>query len=432
MIAKITAGNKFYGVLAYNQKKVAVGQAKVLYQSGLVNTNPTTAAQTLEALSNSRVKNPVFHASLSFAEADREKLDDKKMLLLAKEYMEQMGYKDQPMIIYRHYDTKHPHVHVVTSRVNVNTQLKIKAQMEGRRSKVITDQMEIKHGLTISDKKQLEVKDVVKNIKQAMEAGRPENVAFLNKALTKADAPVRAELAGKGLVFYKVAPDGKRTSKSFKSSLFKAYELDYKSMQKTFAQNKENRIYVRNAVRETLQGATPISMKNFTEKLRAKKIETDFRGGTKGLLGVHYIYKGHRYKGSDLERALSWNNTKKRLELPDATDYTLREQLKASMKSGEPIRMKYRNGRIHFSSNDPDLDEKLNSMHSDDALELTEKHNDYQRDSKEQLKMENKAGTKTLGGAATFISSAFGSEVDEYLRKRKKRLAEDRKLQRRI
>lgn len=32
--------------------------------------------------------------------------------------MEEMGYKDQPYAIYRHFDKEHPHVHIVSSQIN--------------------------------------------------------------------------------------------------------------------------------------------------------------------------------------------------------------------------------------------------------------------------------------------------------------------------
>jgi len=79
MIAKIKTGAKFYGAARYNQQKVDSGQAKVLYQSGFLNTDPQTIADTLHYVSGSRVKKPVFHASLSFTKADGDKLDDGKM-----------------------------------------------------------------------------------------------------------------------------------------------------------------------------------------------------------------------------------------------------------------------------------------------------------------------------------------------------------------
>jgi len=96
MIAKIKTGAKFYGAARYNQQKVDQNQAKVLYQSGFLNTNPQTIADTLHYVSGFRVKKPVFHASLSFAKADKDRLDDEKMVELAREYMDRMGGGDLP------------------------------------------------------------------------------------------------------------------------------------------------------------------------------------------------------------------------------------------------------------------------------------------------------------------------------------------------
>ena len=411
MIAKIKTGAKFYGAARYNQQKVDSGQAKVLYQSGFLNTKPQTVADTLHYVSGSRVKKPVFHASLSFAKADKDKLDDEKMVRLAKEYMDKMGYGKQPMVIYRHYDTEHPHVHVLTTRVDVETRRKIKDHFEGRKSKKITDQMEIKYGLTVSDKKKIAEKDIVTDVRNALEKTKPESVEFLNKALQKSGSSARVQVAGKGLVYYKIDGKGKRKSKSYKASSFKEFGLDAAQLKGTFLANKKDRFYVKNMVQDTLKEAEKLSVREFKKQMNAKSIDPVFREGSKGYLGVHYVYKQHAYKGSDLDRSLSWGKVKGHLELPTAEEYAFKKNLEVSIKSGQPIKMTLENDRIKFSSSNPDLDEKLNKGDQYDSIDIARKHNRHQ------------AGKSYSGNGSNRVESilnAFGDDVDEFLRKRKR------------
>src|SRR5690606_960866 len=61
-------------------------------------------------------KNRYAHITLNLPHG--EHLDDKAFRELSGEYMEQMGYGEQPYVVVRHNDTKHEHVHIVTTNVD--------------------------------------------------------------------------------------------------------------------------------------------------------------------------------------------------------------------------------------------------------------------------------------------------------------------------
>ena len=149
----------------------------------------------------------------------------------------------------------------MTTRVDVETRRKIKDHFEGRKSKKITDQMEIKHGLTISDKKKIAEKEIVTDVKNALKNGKPENADFLNKALQKSGSSVRVQAVGKGIVYYKIDGKGKRKSKSYKASNFKESGLDVVRLKSTFQANKRDRIYVKDTVQSVLNGAEKLFVK---------------------------------------------------------------------------------------------------------------------------------------------------------------------------
>ncbi len=61
-------------------------------------------------------KNRYAHISLNLPHG--EHLDDKTFHKVSEEYMKQMGYGEQPYVVVRHNDTKHEHVHIITTNVN--------------------------------------------------------------------------------------------------------------------------------------------------------------------------------------------------------------------------------------------------------------------------------------------------------------------------
>ena len=91
-----------------------------------------------------RTKNVVFHCSLN--PHPDEKLSDEQLTQIAQEYMQTLGYGEQPYIVFKHHDIEREHIHIVSLRVN-STGEKINDKFENRRSKRITDHLEHKYGL---------------------------------------------------------------------------------------------------------------------------------------------------------------------------------------------------------------------------------------------------------------------------------------------
>ena len=120
MIAKIIKGTSFSGVLAYILGKQE-GKARILYAEGVrANAQASDIASdfALQASMRPNVKKPVCHTILSFSAEDTERLSDKVMRDLAKEYLQRMGYADTQYLIVRHLDREHPHLHICINRVN--------------------------------------------------------------------------------------------------------------------------------------------------------------------------------------------------------------------------------------------------------------------------------------------------------------------------
>jgi len=92
-------------------------------------------------------KNRYAHISLSLPHG--EHLDDDTFLKISKEYMQEMGYGYQPYVVVRHTDTKHEHVHIVTT--NVKEDGKVLGIFNSYRRNIATHQhLEKKYGLSPS------------------------------------------------------------------------------------------------------------------------------------------------------------------------------------------------------------------------------------------------------------------------------------------
>ncbi|HUZ57497.1 MAG TPA: relaxase/mobilization nuclease domain-containing protein, partial [Hanamia sp.] len=131
------AGGNFNAV-NYNEKKVKQGVAGLVFFENfgsLQDKKEITKEEFkkyLQAYSsrNNKIKNPVFHATCSCKERE---LSHEQLKDIALEIMQSLGYKENPVLIYEHHDTKNNHIHIVTSRVGEDGK-KIKDNFEGKRA----------------------------------------------------------------------------------------------------------------------------------------------------------------------------------------------------------------------------------------------------------------------------------------------------------
>lgn len=89
-------------------------------------------------------KNRYAHISLNLPH--NEHVDDSTFFEISKEYMEKMGYGEQPFMVVRHKDTKHEHVHILTTNVNDKGQV-LSLYNSKRRSMATTRYLETKYRL---------------------------------------------------------------------------------------------------------------------------------------------------------------------------------------------------------------------------------------------------------------------------------------------
>ena len=158
MVAKITVGTSLYGALAYNGMKVNEGEGKLLavnkvFDDGSGRVDIARAEQDFKRYmpENVRTRNKVIHISLNPHPDDR--LTDMEMEQLAREYLEKLGYGDQPYLIFKHEDINRHHLHIVSVNVDEHGR-RLNKDFIHRRSKRITTELEKKYGLHPADRRQ--------------------------------------------------------------------------------------------------------------------------------------------------------------------------------------------------------------------------------------------------------------------------------------
>lgn len=98
---------------------------------------------------NRRTEKPVIHISLNPHPDDVP--TDGQLASFGQEYMEKMGYGNQPYIIYRHEDIGRPHIHIVSLRINEQGK-KINDYKEWQRSTTACRELERKYHLSPAEK----------------------------------------------------------------------------------------------------------------------------------------------------------------------------------------------------------------------------------------------------------------------------------------
>lgn len=158
MVIRITSGSSPTGAVYYNETKVGKGEAERLAVRNFRGVRlpveelglPTVAAKLENQVSlNPSIRKPTFHASLSLAKGETPSASD--MLNMADRYMEGLGYGKQPYVVYQHHDTDHPHLHIVSVRVD-SAGKKVSDTFERERSNKLRQSIEVEFGLHVAEK----------------------------------------------------------------------------------------------------------------------------------------------------------------------------------------------------------------------------------------------------------------------------------------
>lgn len=340
MIAKIGKGSNLIGALSYNQLKVDKGQGSVLSTNNLPEPNNTSNYITqlykhLEPylLLNNKTEKVVRHISLN--PNPNDKLTDETLNEIAKQYMNSMGYENQPYIVYKHSDIEREHIHIVTVCTDLEGK-KIDDKYDHLKSMKACREIEGKFNLTSSlkqiDKESKQIPFTpVDYTKHNLKAQIASVIRYLPKyykydSLTSYNAllslfNIRAEKVEasyngqikQGLVYFAINEKGEKVSNPFKASLF-GKNASYQGLEKHFKSSKEklknspNKTNLRQTIEIALN--TTNSQQEFKGELLNHGINVVlFQNKDNRIYGVTFIDHNSKgvYKGSDLSKGLSAN-----------------------------------------------------------------------------------------------------------------------------
>lgn len=151
MVCKVRSGKNIKGALNYNEHKVKEGVAECIGAANFVgepqqlrfSDKLARFEQLIEK--NARAKTNCVHISLNFDVC--EKLSQNKLNEIAADYMEKIGFGDQPYLVYQHNDAAHPHLHIVTTNIQENGKRISIHNLGKNQSEVARKGIEEKYGL---------------------------------------------------------------------------------------------------------------------------------------------------------------------------------------------------------------------------------------------------------------------------------------------
>lgn len=330
MVAKITFPDSLTDALNYHEQKVQHGQARcLLAQNFLKEKDHLTfhdKKRRFERLMqlNTRAVKKLVHISLNFHPS--EKPSPGQLREIADLYMNQLGYSQQPYLVYLHRDAGHPHIHILTTNIQPDGK-RMSTHFMGKRlsepaRKLIEEKFnlvrtagntpgndlptgaQLVYGKTPTKRAIVNVLDEV--IPHYRYCSLEQLNAILNRRNVLADRGKENSNTFKkgGLVYRALDDKGAPTGVPIKaSSIYNKPTLSY--LQKRMAENSEAKAPHKPAVRQRVDHALQNagSLDEFIHRLKTKKIDSVLhRNDTGYIYGITFVDHQTKtvFKGSDL------------------------------------------------------------------------------------------------------------------------------------
>lgn len=347
MVAKIIHSKSIRAIISYNENKVRDSEAKLLLAAGFpVGHEQLSFNGKLERFlkltrQNERTQTNAMHVILSFSPQD--KLDNDILQSIALQYMEAIGFVSQPFLLYRHYDTYNPHIHLATVNIAPGGQ-RIETHNIGRnQSEGARKLLEELYGLVKAEEQHKEddfflrpvslqkvvhgksaaKAEVTTIVRQITDTYKFTSLPELNAVLHQFNLMAYRGPEGSrmyengGLVYCILDEHGEPASQPIKaSSIFGSPTL--KNLQKKFAPNEtERKPYgerLKHLVDKALSGKPTLA--ELEQRLRKKGIRILLRlSATNEVYGATFIDNGTRcvFNGGDLGKAYAANSFMERL-----------------------------------------------------------------------------------------------------------------------
>ena len=347
MIAKIGRSGNLYGALAYNQLKVENENGKILFANKMIETanGHYSVAQLAQSfapylIANRNTEKHTLHISLN--PDPKDKVSDDRYREMAEQYMREMGYGEQPFVVFKHTDIDRSHIHIVSVCVDEEGK-KISDKFEKMRSMNVCRELERQHGLIPATDKEHKQNDkifrpvdyragdvksqiasVVRHLPNYYKFQTLGEYNALLSLFNTTTEKVEGELHGKaqqGLLYIPLNEKGERAGHPFKASLFgksaglAGLELHFAKC-KTALKDHPTKQTLKSAVTIALQ--TTSDEQAFKKQLGEQGINVVVRRNDTGrIYGMTFIDHNSKtvWNGSRLAKELSanifndyWNN----------------------------------------------------------------------------------------------------------------------------
>ncbi|CAI9685629.1 relaxase [Elizabethkingia anophelis] len=347
MIAKIGRSANLYGALAYNNLKVEKENGQILFANKIIETSngQYSVAQLAQSfapylLANQNTEKHTLHISLN--PDPKDTVSDDKFREMAQQYMRELGYSEQPFVVFKHTDIDRTHIHIVSVCVDENGK-KISDKFEKMRSMNICRELEKQHHLIPATDKERSQNDKIfhpvdyskgdvksqiasvvrhlPNYYQYQTLGEYNALLSLFNITTE---KIEGELQGKpqqGLLYIPLNEKGEKAGNPFKASLF-GKNAGLPALELHFAKCKT--ALKDNPTKNTLKAAVTIALQSTDNELSFKKhlgeqgINVVVRRNDTGrIYGMTFIDHNSKsvWNGSSLAKELSantfndyWNN----------------------------------------------------------------------------------------------------------------------------
>jgi hypothetical protein len=325
--------------LAYNQLKIENENGQILFANKIIETpnGHYSVAQLAQSfatylIANRNTEKHTLHISLN--PDPKDTVSDDKFREMAEEYMREMGYGEQPFVVFKHTDIDRSHIHIVSICVDEEGK-KISDKFEKMRSMNLCRELERKHGLIPATDKERNQNDQVfrpvdyragdvksqiasvvrhlPNYYQYQTLGEYNALLSLFNITTE---KVEGELQGKmrqGLLYIPLNEKGERAGHPFKASLF-GKNAGLPALELHFAKCKE--ALKDHPTKPTIKAVITIALKSTSDEQAFKKqlgeqgINVVVRRNDAGrIYGMTFIDHNSKtvWNGSRLAKELSAN-----------------------------------------------------------------------------------------------------------------------------
>ncbi len=319
MIAKIGRSSNLYGALAYNNLKVEKENGQILFANKIIETpsGHYSVAQLSQSftpylIANRNTEKHTLHISLN--PDPKDNVSDEKFRELAEQYMREMGYGEQPFVVFKHTDIDRTHIHIVSVCVNEEGK-KISDKFEKMRSMNVCRELERQHGLVSATDKEHKQNDKIFSPVNYQKGDVKSQIASVVRHLPNyyqyqtlgeynallslfhiTTEKVEDELQGKsqqGLLYIPLNEKGERAGHPFKASLF-GKSAGLPTLELHFAKCKE--ALKDHPTKPTIKAAITIALKTTSDEQAFKKQLTEQginvvvrRNDTGRIYGITFI-----------------------------------------------------------------------------------------------------------------------------------------------